>query len=184
MQKRWPMDLTEKTLSFREIFRGRIIKVRVDQVLLPDGSEGIREIVEHSGAVGIVALDKDYNLWMVRQYRKALERVLLEIPAGTLEGNEDPLECARRELEEETGLQAAEWKKILYYHSAPGFCNEKLFLFMAQGLSLGQGKLDRDEFLVAEKVPLREAYEKIFAGEIVDGKSIIGIQYACKFFGV
>ncbi len=177
------MDLEEKTLASRDIFQGRIIKVRVDQVLLPDGSESSREIVEHSGAVGIVAIDKENNLWMVRQYRKALERVLLEIPAGTLEENEEPLECARRELEEETGLQAAEWQEILSYHSAPGFCDEKLFLFMAQGLSLGESSLDRDEFLEVKKVPLKAAYEMIFSGEIIDGKSIIGIQYACRLLG-
>lgn len=178
------MDLTEKTLSSREIFRGRIIKLRVDQVSLPDGSESIREIVEHSGAVGIVALDEENNLWMVRQYRKALEKVLLEIPAGTLEEDEEPLLCARRELEEETGLQAAKWQEILSYHSAPGFCDEKLYLYMARDLSCGEGQLDRDEFLEVKKVPLQEAYEMIFGQEIVDGKSIIGIQYACRLLGL
>ncbi|MEN6350534.1 MAG: NUDIX hydrolase [Syntrophomonas sp.] len=172
------MELGEKTLSSRELFKGRIIKVREDRVLLPDGTESTREIVEHAGAVAIVAIDDEDNVWMVRQYRKPLEEVLLEIPAGTLEENEDPLLCAQRELAEETGLRAKNWQRILAYYSAPGFCNEKLHLFMASQLSEGESNLDHDEFLEPVRVPLREAYDLIFAGQIKDGKSIIGIQYA------
>ncbi|MDD3267901.1 MAG: NUDIX hydrolase [Syntrophomonadaceae bacterium] len=174
------MELNEKTLNSTEIFNGRILKLRVDSVSLPDGSVSTREIVEHSGAVAIVALDDENMLWMVRQYRKPLEKVLLEIPAGTLETDEDPLGCAQRELAEETGLRAKKWEKILDYFSAPGFCDEKLHLFLARGLTEGPKNLDHDEFLEVERIPLQQAYDAIFSGQIVDGKSIIGIQYALR----
>jgi len=117
---------------------------------------------------------------MVRQYRKPVEKILLEIPAGTLEENEDPMDCARRELSEETGLTAAHWEPILSYYSAPGFSDELLHLYMATGLEPGDTHPDQDEFLELVKLPLTEAYRQIFNGTIVDGKSIIGIQYAMK----
>lgn len=171
------MDLTEKTLTTREIYSGRVIKVRVDTVSLPDGKQSIREVVEHAGAVAVVALDEDNNIIMVRQYRKPLDRVLTEIPAGTMEKDENPLLCAQRELEEETGFIAARWEKILSYYSAPGFTDEYLHVYLATGLSLGKTNPDPDEFIELVHIPLPEAYRLIFAGQIVDGKSIIGIQY-------
>lgn len=172
------MDLTEKTLETREIFSGRIIKVRVDTVCLPDGQESTREVVEHAGAVAVVALDGDNNIIMVRQYRKPVEMVLTEIPAGTMEKDEDPLLCAKRELREETGFSADHWYKILSYYSAPGFTDECLHLYLATGLTDGEIDLDEDEFVETVHLPLKEAWRMIFAGKIVDGKSIIGIQYA------
>ncbi|MEN6459836.1 MAG: NUDIX hydrolase [Syntrophomonas sp.] len=172
------MDLTEKTIDSQEIFTGRIIKVRVDTVTIPDGKQSTREIVEHRGAVAIVAVYEDGNICMVRQYRKPVEKVLLEIPAGTMENNEDPLECAKRELAEETGLRAEHWEKILFYYSAPGFSDERLYLYLATGLTAGVTNLDSDEFIEVEKIPLKKAYDMIFDGTIIDGKSIIGIQYA------
>src|SRR5665647_443854 len=141
------MDLTEKTLTTREIYSGRVIKVRVDTVSLPDGKQSIREVVEHAGAVAVVALDEDNNIIMVRQYRKPLDRVLTEIPAGTMEKDENPLLCAQRELEEETGFIAARWEKILSYYSAPGFTDEYLHVYLATGLSLGKTNPDPDEFI-------------------------------------
>jgi ADP-ribose pyrophosphatase len=174
------MELREKTVKTEEIFQGRIIKVRVDEVSLPDGSLSTREIVEHSGAVAIIALDDENNVWMVEQYRKAVEKELLEIPAGTLEEEEDPLECARRELAEETGFRAGKWEKVLSYYSAPGFCNEQLHIFIAEDLTPGETNLDADEFLRVKKVPLKEAYDLVLSGQIQDGKSIIAIQYACQ----
>ena len=174
------MDLFEKTVHSQEIFRGRILNLRVDRVVLPDGNESTREIVEYSGAVAIVAIDENKDIWLVKQYRKAVEEVLMEIPAGTLEKGEDPLECAQRELAEETGLQARNWQRILSYYSAPGFVTEKLHLFLAADFIEGNNNLDRDEFLYTVKMPLDKAYDAIFSGDIKDGKSIIGIQYACK----
>jgi ADP-ribose pyrophosphatase len=172
------MDFNEKTIETREIFKGRIIKVRVDTVCLPDGGQSTREVVEHAGAVGIVAIDNENNIIMVRQYRKPVERVLLEIPAGTREEGEDPLVCAQRELKEETGFTAKHWKKILAYYSAPGFSDEYLHLFLASGLTGGEIDLDGDEFVETVRIPLSEAYQLIFKGHIADGKSIIGILYA------
>lgn len=172
------MDLTEKTLESNTIFEGKIIRLRVDRVVLPDGREGRREIVEHKGAVAIIALDEQGNIILVRQYRKALDRITLEIPAGTLEDGEDPLGCARRELEEEVKMKAARWNKILDYYSAPGFCNEILHLYLARDLAESYAEADEDEFLEVVKLPLQTAYQYIFEGKIIDGKSIIGIQHA------
>ena len=172
------MDFTEKTISSREIFQGRIVKLRVDTVSLPDGRESTREIIEHAGAVAIVALDNEGKIIMVRQYRKPVEQVLLEIPAGTMEANEDPLLCAQRELREETGYSAGSWQKILSYYSAPGFTDEYLHLYLATELSGGEVEPDEDEFIETVSLPLQQAYQYIFEGQIKDGKSIIGIQYA------
>ena len=172
------MNFKEETISSKEIFKGRILNLRVDTVRLPDSKESTREIVEHAGAVAIIALDEEGNIIMVRQYRKAVEQVLLEIPAGTLEAEEDPLVCAQRELREETGYTADHWQKILSYYSAPGFCNEQLHIYLAKGLHEGQGETDEDEFVETVRLPLLDAYQMIFSGEIVDGKSIISLQYA------
>lgn len=172
------MDLEEKTRSSERIYEGKIIKVRIDEVLLPDGKQSKREIVEHSGAVAILPVDEQNHIWMVRQYRKAVEQVLLEIPAGTLEIGEDPLDCARRELEEETGLRADTWEKLLEYYCAPGFCDEKSHIYIARNFSAGMVNPDGDEFLEVVQLPLKAAYELIFKGQIIDGKSIIAIQHA------
>ncbi len=172
------MDLTERTLSSQQIYSGKIVKLRVDTVELPDGHVGQREVVDHSGAVAIVALQDDNEIILVRQYRKPAEKILLEIPAGTLEENEEPLACAKRELEEETGLKAEHWQEILGYYSAPGFTSEFLHIYLATGLTAGENKLDHDEFVETVTMSLDEAYQSIFTGQIADGKSIIGIQYA------
>ena len=172
------MDFEEKTISSRDIFKGRIVKLRVDTVRLPDGRESTREVIEHAGAVAIVALDHAGQIVMVRQYRKPVEQVLLEIPAGTMEANEDPLLCAQRELREETGYSAGHWQKILSYYSAPGFTDEYLHLYLATDLSDGEVEPDEDEFIETVSLPLKKAYQLIFEGQIKDGKSIIGIQYA------
>jgi len=172
------MELYEKTISSQQIFAGRIINVKVDTVELPDGSTSTREIVAHAGAVAILPVGKDGSVWLVRQYRKPVEKVLLEIPAGTMEPGENPQDCAVRELEEETGLSAAVWEPILSYYSAPGFCDEQLHLYLARELTQGNSHTDRDEFVEVVKMSLADAYNAIFTGEIIDGKSIIAIQYA------
>lgn len=170
------MHLEEKTIASQSIFKGRIIEVKLDRVLLPDGNESTRELVLHAGAVAIIAIDAEDNIYLVRQYRKPLERILTEIPAGTLEAGEDPLHCAQRELEEEVGMRAEHWQKLLSYYSAPGFCNEVLHIFLATGLTAGKSNPDCDEFVEAVVMPLKRAYEAISQGQIVDGKSIIAIQ--------
>lgn len=171
------MDFTEKTISSQSIFSGRIIDVQVDTVMLPNGKESTREIVKHAEAVAIVAVDDENNIYLVKQYRKPVEQVLLEIPAGILEPEEDITDCAYRELAEETGLRASKMEKILSFYSAPGFTDEKIHIFLASDLSEGATNLDVDEFVETIRIPLIEAYNMIATGEIVDGKSIIGIQY-------
>ncbi len=172
------MSGEEKTLSSNPVFEGRILKLRVDRVLLPDGKESTREIVEHDGAAAVVAVDEKNNIHLVRQFRKPLEKTIMEIPAGILYPLEEPLSCAQRELEEEVGLKAKQWNKLLSYYSAPGFCDEIIHIFLARELYEGTTNLDEDEFLEHICLPLEEAYGKVVAGEIVDGKSIIGIQMA------
>ncbi|QGT98984.1 ADP-ribose pyrophosphatase [Candidatus Syntrophocurvum alkaliphilum] len=174
------MSLEEKTISTKEIFNGRIVSLRIDEVSLPDGNKSYREIVEHPGAVGVVAIDDENCIWMVKQFRKPVEKEMLEIPAGKLDAGEDTVECAKRELEEETGLTANNWDEILYYYTTPGFSSEILYLYMATELTQGEYNPDKDEFLEVLKIPLEEAYSAIFEGKITDGKSIIGIQYAYK----
>lgn len=171
------MDFTEKTVGTKVVFSGRIINVQVDTVKLPDGRESTREIVKHAEAVAIVAVDEENNIYLVKQYRKPVEETLLEIPAGILETDEDLLTCAHRELEEETGLKAGKMEKILSFYSAPGFTDEKITIFLATNLSKGEKNFDEDELLETIKMPLSNAFQFIKNGLIIDGKSIIGIQY-------
>ncbi|NLU50492.1 MAG: NUDIX hydrolase [Syntrophomonadaceae bacterium] len=171
------MAVAEKTLHSERIFSGKILNLRVDTVALPGGQSATREIVEHPGAVGIIAVDEDETVYLVRQYRKPVEEALLEIPAGKLEPEEDPLECARRELLEETGLIAESLEEVLAYYTTPGFTSERLHIFVARQLKPGKSNPDQDEFLELVKMPLDEAYQKIAGGDIKDGKSIIAIQH-------
>ncbi len=177
------MDFEEKTISSQEIFAGRIVKLRVDTVLLPDGGQSTREVVEHVAAVAIIALDANDNIIMVQQYRKPIEQVLLEIPAGIIEVGEEPLICAQRELREETGYSAGKWEHILSFYSAPGFTDEELHVFLAKELSNGEVEPDEDEFIETVSLPLEQAHQMILEGQIKDGKSIIGIQYAMSKAG-
>ena len=172
------MDRTEKTLDSTPIFQGRIIKVRVDRVSLPDGRESTREVVEHAPAVAIVAMDEHNELILVSQYRKPAEQLMLEIPAGIMEAGESPLEAAKRELAEETGYRGSRWKKISSFYTSPGFSDEKIHLFFASQLTSGQTQFDEDEFIELQRVSLPQALEWITEGKIVDAKTIIGIQAA------
>jgi ADP-ribose pyrophosphatase len=165
----------ENVLASTTVYRGRIFNVRVDTVTFPDGRTGTREIVEYPGAVVVVALDDAEQVLLVRQYRHAVGRELLELPAGKLEPGEDPLVCARRELAEETGYAAREWQFLLEYYSTPGFTTEKMFLYRAAGLEATGPAPDSDEFIQVVKVPLGRALEMVAAGEICDAKSIVGL---------
>lgn len=170
----------EETLNSKEIFQGKVINLRVDTIQLPDGRVSSREIVEHGEAVAIIALDQNNDVLLVRQYRKAAEEFLTEIPAGGMEKNETPLQGAQRELLEETGYRAAKWRYIVSFYTAPGFTSEKIHLFLATGLEAGQSHPDEDEFIELIKLPLEEAYQMVIEGAIQDAKSIIGIQYAAS----
>lgn len=167
--------MKEKTISRRIIYQGRILNLRIDRVKLPGGKISFREIVEHPGAVGIIPLLPDNRIVLVKQYRKPIEKITYEIPAGTLKGKEDIFSCAKRELAEETGYQAGQIKKVLTYYPSPGFCNEILHLFLACNLRKGKIKLDEDELVSVKIVSLKKAEEMIKKGQINDSKSVIAL---------
>ncbi|MBE7031181.1 MAG: NUDIX hydrolase [Ruminococcaceae bacterium] len=172
------MDFYEKTIATKEIFDGKIIKVRVDTVELPNGNTSTREIVSHPGGVGVVALDENNNVYMVRQFRKPLDKVLLEVPAGKLDGGEDPRICGIRELEEETGMCARSFEPLGEFYPSVGFSAETLYLYIARDLYPGKVHPDEDEFLEVEKIPLDTLVEMVMDGRIKDGKTIVAILKA------
>jgi len=172
------MDLTETRIASERIYEGRILNLRRDRVRLPNGREAGREVVEHSGAVAIIALDDDQHIYLVRQYRYPINQVTLEIPAGKLDAGEEPAACARRELAEEVGLAAARWQPLLTFYSTPGFSDEIMHLFLATGLQPHREKADDDEFIEIVRIPLTEAATMALRGGIQDAKSIAGIMAA------
>jgi ADP-ribose pyrophosphatase len=177
------MNLNEKTISSKEIYSGKIISVRLDRVQLPDGKESKREIVEvvNSGAVGIVPV-KDDRVYLVRQYRKAIEKVLLEIPAGRLEPGEDPLHCAQRELAEEIGFRTENLQRMAFFYSSPGFSNEVLYMYLARDLVRDEAAAKEEgEFLEVESFAIPEALKMVSNGEIEDGKTLIGLLMAANY---
>lgn len=177
------MDLTERTLHRREIYRGRILEVHVDQVSLPNGGVAAREIVEHPGGVGILALDDQHRVALVRQYRYAFSRVVTEIPAGKLEsGEDDPLAAAKRELQEEIGAAAAHWESLGTLLPSPGCYAEVLHLFLARQLTFTAPRPDEDEFLESEWMPLGELAAQCLRGEIQDAKTVAAVLKAVCLF--
>ena len=176
-------DGAEVTVSSQEIYSGRVVKLRVDTVRLPDGRTAKREIVEHRGAVAMVALDAQGNVLLVRQYRKPVERSLLEIPAGTLDPGEDPEHCARRELAEETGYRPGRLSRLTGFYSAPGFCSEYLHVFLATELMPVESRPEDDENLELVRAPLADCVRLIRDGDICDAKSIVGILAAQAGWG-
>ncbi len=167
----------EKTLSSTYIYQGRVINLRQDRVNLPGGRETTREIVEHPGAVVILALTNEKKIVMIRQFRKPAEEVLWELPAGTIESGEDLEKCARRELEEETGYYPRKVKKVMTFFSTPGFCNERLTLFLVEDLEKRNKNEEADEFIKVELIDLKEALRLVKENIIKDAKTIIGILY-------
>jgi ADP-ribose pyrophosphatase len=171
--------LKENVISSSYLYRGRIINVRQDRVTVPGGQTAFREIVEHPGAVAILAFDGEGKVILVRQHRQPAAEILLEIPAGKLEANEEPLQCARREMLEETGYEGSDWREIFIFYPSPGFCDEKIYLFRAEGLKEAESSTsDPDENLELTAIPLKNAWDMVIRGEIKDGKTIIALQYA------
>ena len=177
------MDMTEKTLESREVYRGRILRVREDRVRLPNGKEGVREVVEHPGGVGILALDGD-DVLLVKQYRYAFSRVLTEIPAGKREPGEDPFVTAQRELKEEVGATAADWQPLGQIIASPGCYDEVLHLYLARGLTFGDTHPDEDEFLSVRRIPFQELVQRCLSGEIQDGKTVTAVLKAKLLLGL
>ena len=168
------MDLREKMVSSQTIFEGRIIRVTLDQARLPDGTLAAREVVYHPGGVAVLALDEDKTVYLVRQYRYPIQQLLLELPAGKLDhgAEEDRLLGAQRELSEETGLEAAEWTYLGCTLASPGFCDEVLHMYLAQGLTRKKQHLDEDEFLDVVTMPFDELVRQVMDGTITDGKTV------------
>lgn len=167
----------EKTLSTELIFKGKVATVRRDMALDPGGREVVREVVEHPGGVVVCPVLDDGRILFVEQWRYPLQRTLLELPAGKLDWHdgvpEDPLKAIQRELLEETGYEAAHWEELTYIFTAPGFCNEKLWLYKATGLTDTQRRHpDEDEWLDVVLLTPEEAFEKIRTREIVDAKTV------------
>lgn len=167
--------LNEPTISTRRIHEGRVVNLREDVVRLPSGREAKREIIEHAGAVCVVAVKDDGRIVMVRQFRKPAEAALLEIPAGGLEKGEEPEECARRELAEECNMQAARWTPLFQAYLAPGYSSELMYGFLAQDLSEAHGEQDEDENVSVEQYTADELLAMIDDTRIRDAKSICGI---------
>ena len=172
-------SLREKFLSSELIYPGKIIRVEKWQVELPNGDTAMREIVRHNGASAIVPVDDQGMVTLVRQHRAAIGQCTWEIPAGKLDSpSEDPFSAAKRELEEETGLRASQWRKLTTMYTTPGFCNEQISIYLATGLSQLNAHPDEDEFLGLTRMPLSEAVSLCMAGEFRDGKTVVGLLLA------
>ncbi|VEF47900.1 MutT/NUDIX family protein [Bacillus freudenreichii] len=169
----------EKTVGTKPIFDGKIISVQVDEVELPDGKRSSREIVRHPGAVALIPLTNEKKIVMVEQYRKPLERSLIEIPAGKLEPGEEPAVTAERELEEETGYRAGKMEYITSFYTSPGFANEIIHIYLATELEALDNPADgdEDEFVELVEISLEEALECMKNERIYDAKTVFAIQY-------
>jgi ADP-ribose pyrophosphatase len=172
-----PKDLEEKRIAGEVVYAGRLLKVHRDRVRLPDGAESAREYIRHPGAVAIVALLDDGRVLLERQFRYPLARVFVEIPAGKLEPGEDHLETGKRELLEETGYAAAEWRKLGVIHNAIGYSDEMIEIWLARGLEMRKQALAEGEFLEVFSLPLAEAQAMARDGRITDVKTIAGLLW-------
>ena len=167
--------MQEKTVKSSTVFRGKIVEVKVDTVTLPDGRQTEREVVEHPGAVAVVAMTENEEVLLVSQFRYPVGEILLEVPAGKLEPGEDPLESAKRELAEETGFMANSWELLSVFYTTPGFSNEIMYLYLARDLSPDKKQADDDEFIEVHRISLTDAMSKALSGDFKDAKTIAGI---------
>ena len=172
-------------VSSRRAYSGRIINLDIDRVRFPNGSIGELEMIRHPGASAVVpfVLDpgRDAEILLIKQYRYAAERFLYEVPAGRLDSGEAPVDCARRELKEETGYSARELEHLLTMFTTPGFTDERIHVFIACGLEPGDTAHEPDEFMSIERVTMREAVEMVRTGSIVDAKTALAILFANQF---
>jgi len=170
--------------SRRQIYKGRFIELNLDEVELPNGRSATLEVVHHPGASAIVAVDAHGEVALLHQYRHAAGGYIWEVPAGTLSPGESPAACASRELREETGLVARSWTALGSILTTPGFCDERIHLFLARELSDGTQQLDQDEVLSVSRVPMRRALEMVRDGKIEDAKSIAALHRAAAELGL
>ncbi len=175
--------LIEQTLSSKELFKGRIITVRLDEVELPDGNKSAREVVDHPGGAGILAVDGE-DMWLVRQFRYPYKEVIEEIPAGKLEKGEEAIVTAGRELIEEIGYDCESIEPFGMIYPTPGYTSEHLYIFLARGLKKRETHLDEDEFVSAVKRPIKAVLDDILAGKIKDGKTCYAVLKYCLLNGI
>lgn len=171
-----------ETLHSEVAYTGRAFKIRRDEIHMPDGRKVTYDIVDHPGAVTLIPIDDEGRILFVRQFRPPTGQKLLELPAGTLEEGEPPVECARREIREETGMAAAEMIKVGESFLAPGYSTEFMHFFVATGLYPAPLKGDDDEFLEVEAIPIAEAIRMAREGQLIDAKSLAGLFLAEPFF--
>ncbi len=175
------MIYEEKTVSTEEIYSGKIVRLRVDKVRMPDGELAVREVVEHPGGVGIVAITDKDEIILVKQFRKPLEKAIYEIPAGKIDKGEGHRECGLRELSEETGCTAENFEYLGYMYPSPGFTDEVTHLYIATGLECGETHPDEDEYLDIVYMPVNNVTEMIMNNEINDAKTIFGVFKALEY---
>lgn len=170
----------EQTIKSDTIYDGKILKLRVETVELENKRYSKREIVDHQKGVGIIAYDGPDKLWMVSQYRKAIDKITLEIPAGLIDPGELPIETAKRELQEEVGYYPEKMTYLFDMHASPGFTNDKLSFFVGEDLVKSKLEQDEDENVMAKSYPIKDLYQMVENGEITDAKTIIAIYHAMK----
>ena len=181
-------DTETGRVSSRRAYTGRVISVDVDTVRFPNGTSGDLEMVRHPGASAVVPFlddpsEHDPRIILIRQYRYAAEGFVYEIPAGRLDSGEEPEVCAHRELREETGYSAERLERLTTFYTTPGFTDERIHLFAGIGLTAGDSQLESDEILDLDVVPLSKAIGMIGSGELIDGKSMVGLMFAAYLFG-
>ena len=167
--------MSVKVHEITSLYNGKIFNVALEKVTLPNGVTKDREVIRHPGAAAMVPLLDDGNVVLVKQYRHAVNNYLWEIPAGTLEPDEEPMACAERELVEETGYEATNFDKLTEILPAPGYTDEHIHIFLATGLTLAEQRLEDDEVLTVRPTPFDKAIEMIKTGEIQDAKTIVGL---------
>ena len=178
-------ELAEVQISSEDIFEGKILHLVNDEVRLPNGETSGREVIRHIGAVCIIPITDDNEVIVERQFRYPVDEVLTEIPAGKLDfKDEDRLEAAKRELREETGYIADEWTDLGFFYPAAAYSDEKITLYMARGLHLGERELDEDEFINVVRVPLKDLIEEVMSGKIPDNKTQMAILKAAAILGI
>lgn len=173
----------EVVLSTETIFDGRIFRVERKQIDL-NGKKSNRELVYHPGGSCVLAVDEEMNIYLVKQYRIAVDDFLYELPAGKLEAYENPRECAIRELREECGVLSKSFKEFAIMHPTPGYCSEKIYIYLAQDLQIVEQDLDEGEELELIKIPFKQAYQWLEEGKIIDAKTMLALYKAKIYFGM